>query len=996
MDLIIALTLIEGFLIFLAISTYKAIRFISPSPHVDKSCKGEAVPVSPVSSPPSCIVTAAAAPATKYDVFLSFRGEDTRNNFASYLYEALCKANIQTFMDHKLHKGDDISPILLRTIEESEISVIIFSTDYASSTWCLDELVHILECKEKYGRVVIPIFYKIDPSNVSKQSGRFGDGFAKLKLRFKDDPSKLQKWKNALIQSTSLSSRWDSKNIRPESKLIKKIVKDILSKLNYCTSSSCHLEGLVGINHQIEKIEELLVHARIVGIWGMGGIGKTTLARAVFHNLKEQFEASSFVANVREQLARIGLNKLMEECLKELLKDEGLHIYNMQSTFVKRRLQHKKFLLILDDVDNLLRAKDLTNLCDWFGEGSRIIVTTRDMQVLKNACASTTYHVEKLESPHALHLFSLKAFKQNEPFKSYLELSNLVVDYCQGNPLALVVLGCFLYSRTKEVWESALEKLKQAPHKDIYSLLKLSFDGLDEKQKNVFLDLAHLSRETSYRLYLNFIRGFYDFSVYIDICVLKERSLISMDQFGGIDMHDLVREMGQEICKQQLISNPERPIRLWKHNDIYHFFINKKGSGTIQCMSLDMSKTKEITLQANAFKKMNAMKFLKFYKSDFSEPSKVYVSEGLDNLPEELRFFFWEDYPLPSVPLSFCTENLMELEMPHNQLQQLWDTDQHFPNLGVMNLTASKHMIELPNLSQAPNMSMIYLDECENLTQIYSSSSMNKLSHLSIRDCKGLRHINIGGNIKETSSGLVAVYNFLDFKNSLFHKLTVKLFVSNGGSIFSGFRVKLMSVLLSEILSSDDQCMNINIESSKLKLSSLLPFVTSLRWLDLTEFGNFNERFNFASEHGELKNIYAKDVVNELKAMVRKPSMELEAKKITEKVIITDYNSYHGKRKPLEVEEIKMTETECYCSSSTSNDRITRVPNSITRWPLLTQVTLQRSEIIGCEAVTNMNPGISMLKLLAGSGCCRRIQPVIDIRISLDKEAMIWDGNNDT
>ena len=168
------------------------------------SCKEEAVSTSPVISLPP-----------KYDVFLSFRGEDTRNNFASYLYEALCKANVQTFMDHKLHKGDDISPVLLRTIEESEISVIIFSVDYASSTWCLDELVHILECKKKFGRVVIPVFYKVDPSNVSKQSGRFGDGFAKLKQRFKDNPNKLQKWENALIQTTSLGScGWDSKNIR--------------------------------------------------------------------------------------------------------------------------------------------------------------------------------------------------------------------------------------------------------------------------------------------------------------------------------------------------------------------------------------------------------------------------------------------------------------------------------------------------------------------------------------------------------------------------------------------------------------------------------------------------------------------------------------------------------------------------------------------------------------------------------------------------------------
>ncbi|XP_028754873.1 disease resistance protein RLM3-like [Neltuma alba] len=132
---------------------------------------------------PSNIIVAPAA--TNYDVFLSFKGEDTRDSFSSYLYEALCDANLQTFMDHRLRKGDHISPLLLKTIEESEISLIIFSKDYASSTCCLDELVHIMNCRDKYKRVVIPIFYDIDPSNVRKQNGSFGDGFAKIKQRFR-------------------------------------------------------------------------------------------------------------------------------------------------------------------------------------------------------------------------------------------------------------------------------------------------------------------------------------------------------------------------------------------------------------------------------------------------------------------------------------------------------------------------------------------------------------------------------------------------------------------------------------------------------------------------------------------------------------------------------------------------------------------------------------------------------------------------------------------
>ncbi|KDO36454.1 hypothetical protein CISIN_1g037311mg [Citrus sinensis] len=84
----------------------------------------------------------------KYDVFVSFRGEDIRDNFTSHLYSALARQNIQTFIDDQLNRGDEISESLVKAIKASAISVIIFSEDYASSRWCLDEFAEILECKK--------------------------------------------------------------------------------------------------------------------------------------------------------------------------------------------------------------------------------------------------------------------------------------------------------------------------------------------------------------------------------------------------------------------------------------------------------------------------------------------------------------------------------------------------------------------------------------------------------------------------------------------------------------------------------------------------------------------------------------------------------------------------------------------------------------------------------------------------------------------------------
>ncbi|KAJ4722981.1 Disease resistance protein (TIR-NBS-LRR class) [Melia azedarach] len=144
-------------------------------------------------------------PQKKYDIFLSFRGEDTRYSFTSHLYAALCRKHIRTFIDDQLIRGDEISQSLLNAIESSSISIIIFSKAYASSGWCLDELVKIVECKNKYGQIVIPIFYHVNPSNVRNQNGDFGNSFSKLEERFKDRLEKLQRWRIALREVANLT-----------------------------------------------------------------------------------------------------------------------------------------------------------------------------------------------------------------------------------------------------------------------------------------------------------------------------------------------------------------------------------------------------------------------------------------------------------------------------------------------------------------------------------------------------------------------------------------------------------------------------------------------------------------------------------------------------------------------------------------------------------------------------------------------------------------------
>ena len=135
----------------------------------------------------------------KYHVFISFRGEDSRKTFTSHLYHAFRIKKINAYIDEEsLKKGDEISPALLEAIEMSKISVIILSENYASSRWCLDELNHILRCKETLNQIVVPVFYDVDPSDVRKQQGSYAKAFAAHEVRFQGQMDKVQEWRNSL------------------------------------------------------------------------------------------------------------------------------------------------------------------------------------------------------------------------------------------------------------------------------------------------------------------------------------------------------------------------------------------------------------------------------------------------------------------------------------------------------------------------------------------------------------------------------------------------------------------------------------------------------------------------------------------------------------------------------------------------------------------------------------------------------------------------------
>ncbi|KAD6796296.1 hypothetical protein E3N88_07192 [Mikania micrantha] len=280
--------------------------------------------------------------------------------------------------------------------------------------------------------------------------------------------------------------------------MIIKICDDILVILSSDLSiseESCETSTNTYLIGMETRMQELILSLKVgsggvhmVGICGMWGSGKSTLTSSVYDEISHEFEGSCFVKNVRARSRIHGLKTLQEEILSNVLKSEVTFTNLEQGTYMmETRLREISVLIVLDDVHHIDHLKMLAGSQNWFGEGSRVIFTTRNQDLL-NDHNVPTHNVRMLDDKEAIEAFSWHAFGIREPVQGFEEDSLSMVSKCGGHPLVLKSLGSFLHGKDRSEWRRILDRLEGIPVDEILKRFKIRDDGVVRNIFDQFLD----------------------------------------------------------------------------------------------------------------------------------------------------------------------------------------------------------------------------------------------------------------------------------------------------------------------------------------------------------------------------------------------------------------------------------------------------------------------------------------------------------------------------
>ncbi|KAD5802454.1 hypothetical protein E3N88_13814 [Mikania micrantha] len=603
----------------------------------------------------------------------------------------------------------------------------------------------------------------------------------------------------ALTQVADLKGK-DAKD-RKETAFIKEVVADIHHILHVPLSHT--LPRLIGMAYEIEFISSWLTDGSChtvdtLTVVGMSGIGKTSLARHVFGLYFSKFDKSSFIEdiNAKANERSNGLLDLQKQLHGDISKKIELRVNDVigYTSKIEYVLARKRVFIVLDDIGSL---KQLDALLGNKGlhPGSKVIITTNNVSLTKGyALFKSQVHpnhkevlLNGLYEYESLELLCIHAFNSHNPKEGYEEVSEKLVKYCDGHPLAIEVLGSSLQNQDVAYWEECIKVLKKEPHSHINKALKMTFDTLlFENDKELFKHIAcffvGIDRDVTEKI-LNSC----DLNARYGITNLINRCLLSIGWNNELMMHQLVREMGRDLVRQESPKKPWKRSRSWCHTDSFKVLKHKKGKGNMLGLALDMRMLDKkmlhgsFELKTDSFNHMDNLMLLQL--------NYVQLNGCFKNFSEELRWLCMHGWPLKSIPLDLPMENLVALDMSYSNIESFdmsYSNPQPLVNMQTRLIgSTSKDKRLLGSLK------ILDLSFCEQLHSVGGFFLLPALERLILGHCTFL--INVCESIDQCDElvhiDLSYCYKLKKLPNSLGKLKKVKTLLLDGCNSLSSFEI---------------------------------------------------------------------------------------------------------------------------------------------------------------------------------------------------------------
>ncbi|KAK8464566.1 hypothetical protein PHAVU_010G025400 [Phaseolus vulgaris] len=486
----------------------------------------------------------------------------------------------------------------------------------------------------------------------------------------------------------------------------------------------------VGLQSRVEDviltIKNKSTQVCTIGICGMDGSGKTTLAKAIYRQIHGLFTEKSFVEDIAQVSRTRGEVHLQGQLLSDVLKTKvEIDSVEMGRSMILERLSGKRVLIVLDEVDLYCPLLlDLWESRAWFGEGTVIIITTRDEGLLKIHQVDSVVRI-KLNENESLELLSWHAFREPKPKEEYNFLARRVVAYCGELPLALEVIGTYLYERTEKEWNIVLSRLEKIPRYEFRLMLKISFDGLDRQmEKDLFLDVCcfFVGKDRDYVTNILNDRGVDADS---GIRVLIERSFIQVKKSNKLGIHPLLRELGREIIE---ISRKESD-----ENGEY-VLTDNTGTEAIDGLFVKLRSSRRDYSEAYPLEIRDG--------STLVQPDQIQLPGHYEYRSKNLRWMSLHGFHSEYLPNDFYPHDAIAIDLKHSLLRFVWKEPKVLRWLKVLNLSHSVYLTETPDFSTLPSLEQLILKDCPALVEVHPSiGCLSYLTLLNLKNCTSLSNL---------------------------------------------------------------------------------------------------------------------------------------------------------------------------------------------------------------------------------------------------------------